>query len=114
VVTVTSTVPAASGGEMAVMLVSEFTVKLAAATVPKDTAVAPVKPLPLTVTLVPPPVLPLVGVTLVTEGADAVVKVKWSEAETAELPLGVCTVTSTVPVASGGDVAVIELSEFTV
>ena len=41
--------------------VSETTVKLVAATVPKRTAVAPVKPEPVTVTTVPPSVVPEVG-----------------------------------------------------
>ena len=56
----TSTVPAASGGEVAVIEVSELTVKDAAGTPPNVTAKAPVKPLPLIVTEVPPAVVPLV------------------------------------------------------
>jgi hypothetical protein len=36
---------------------------------PKSTAVAPVKPVPVIVTLVPPAVGPLLGLTLVTVGA---------------------------------------------
>ena len=93
--------------------VSELKVKLAA-TVPKFTAVAPVKPVPVIVTTVPPAVLPLVGLTLVTAGAAAAVYVKWSEAETADVPVGLLTTTSTVPAASAGEKAVIEVSELTV
>jgi hypothetical protein len=73
VVTVTSTVPAACGGAMAVMEVSLLTVKLSAATEPKLTAVAAVKPLPLMVTVVPPPLLPLLVSRPVTLGAAAFV-----------------------------------------
>ena len=69
VVTVTSTVPAASAGETAVIDPSLFTTKLAAAVPPKLTADAAVKPLPPMVTLVPPAVGPDVGLTLVTTGA---------------------------------------------
>jgi hypothetical protein len=38
---------------------------------PKFTAVAPVKPVPVIVTLVPPAVGPLLGLTFVTVGAGA-------------------------------------------
>jgi hypothetical protein len=72
-VTVTSTVPAACGGEVTVIDVSELTVKLVAGTLPKFTAVAPVKPVPVTVTVVPPPVVPELGLTPVTDGAAAAV-----------------------------------------
>ena len=65
----TSTVPAECAGEVAVIEVSLLTVKPVAAVAPKFTAVAPVKPVPVTVTDVPPPVEPLVGLTLVTVGA---------------------------------------------
>jgi hypothetical protein len=50
------------------MLVSEMTVKLAAAVSPKVTAVVPVNPLPVMVTSVPPPVVPEVGDSEVTAG----------------------------------------------
>jgi hypothetical protein len=56
-------------GETAVMLVPEFIVKLVAAILPKLTAVAPVKLLPVTVTEVPPAAGPLEVLTLVTVGA---------------------------------------------
>ena len=66
--TVTSTVPVPAGA-VAVSEVAETTVKEVAAAVPNSTAVAPVKLVPVTVTLVPPAVGPLVGLTAVTVGA---------------------------------------------
>jgi hypothetical protein len=72
VVTVISTVPAASVGEVAVMVVEFTTVNPLAATVPKLTAVAPVKFVPVMVIPVPPAVLPDAGVTPVTVGAGTV------------------------------------------
>jgi len=57
------------------MDVAEVTTNDAAAVVPKLTPVAPVKFVPVTVTLVPPAVVPEVGLTLVTVGADAAVNV---------------------------------------
>jgi hypothetical protein len=68
VVTLTSTVSAASGGETALMVVELTTVKLMAAFVPKWTAVAPVKLVPVIVTVVPPDVGPSCGITAVTVG----------------------------------------------
>ena len=61
VVTVMSTVPAASAGATAVICVAESTVKLVAAVLPKETAVAPVKLVPVMVTVVPPRVEPEPG-----------------------------------------------------
>ena len=51
-----------------------MTVKLVAAVAPKVTAVAPVKSVPVMVTLVPPDVLPEVGVSevIVGDGVDEV------------------------------------------
>ncbi len=60
VVTVTWTVPLPAG-ESAVISVSETTFTLVAAFEPKSTAVAPVKPVPVMVTGVPPPGGPLSG-----------------------------------------------------
>ena len=59
--TVTSTVPAAPAGAVAVMEVALLTVKVVAAVAPNFTAVAPVKLVPVTVTEVPPVVGPEVG-----------------------------------------------------
>ncbi len=69
-VTVTSTAPADSAGEVTVSEVpAQFTTTLVPATVPNFTAVTPVKLVPLTVTEVPPAVDPEVGLTPVTVGA---------------------------------------------
>jgi hypothetical protein len=108
VVTVTLTDPAASAGEVAVIEVSEFSLNVAEVD-PKSTAVAPVKPLPVIVTDVPPVYGPDPGLTDVTVGG---VKVKVSAGPVALVPLGVVTVTSTGPTDSAGEVAVIEVSEF--
>jgi hypothetical protein len=68
VVTVTSTTPLPAGAT-ALIHVAEVTVKLLAAAPPKATAVAPVKPVPLIVTVVPPAAGPPVGLSPVTVGA---------------------------------------------
>jgi hypothetical protein len=107
VVTVMSTVPAAWAGAVATRAVSESTVKLVAATLPKLTAVAPVKPEPSTVTTVVPLVLAEEVESEVTEGAEALVKVNWSAEETVEEPVGVETMTSTVVADWDGATAVI-------
>jgi len=73
VVTVTSTVPFPFG-ETAVIDVAEFTVKLLALLEPNLTALAPLKPVPVIVTVLPPPGEPWLGATLVTVGPY----VKWS------------------------------------
>jgi len=67
VVTVTSMVPL-PGGAVAVMLVADTTVNDEAAVEPNDTPVAPVKFVPVIVTLVPPAVGPAAGVSDVTVG----------------------------------------------
>ena len=70
VVTVMSTVPVPAGA-VAVIAVSSLPVtgvQVVAAVDPKSTAVAPVNPLPLIVTVAPPVVGPLAGLTLVTTG----------------------------------------------
>ena len=67
VVTVMSTVPVPAG-DTALRPVEETTLKLLAAVVPKSTAVAPVKFVPVTVTVVPPDVGPEVGLIAVTVG----------------------------------------------
>src|SRR5262245_57599970 len=71
VVTVMWTVPADPAGASAVIWISETTVKLLAATPPNETAVAPRKLLPNSVTSVPPAVLPDVGLISATAGAAA-------------------------------------------
>ncbi len=76
VVTLMSTAAAAaSGGEAAVIDVSEFTTNQGAATVPNCTVLAPANPLPVIVTAVPPVVFPELGLTLAIEGRGATLKV---------------------------------------
>ena len=69
VVTVISTAPALPAGEMAVIELAEFTVKLVAAVEPNFRAVAPLKFVPAMLTEVLPAVLPLVGEMELTVGA---------------------------------------------
>ena len=64
--TVTSTVPALAAGDTAVIDVELLTVKLLAAVPPKLTPVAPVSPVPVIVTVVPPAAGPWAGETAVT------------------------------------------------
>lgn len=111
VVTVTSTTPAAWAGERAVIWVSEFTVKDVPAVLPKLTAVAPVNPAPVIVTVVPPAKSPVVGeipVTVGGIGAAVYVNAKTSE------PPGPVIVATMAPAAWAGERAVIWVSEFTV
>jgi hypothetical protein len=68
---VTCTVPADAAGAVAVICVAESTVKLLAAPVPKLTAVAPFRFVPVIVTTEPPAVGPLFGLTADTVGAVA-------------------------------------------
>jgi len=63
-----STVPAEPGGLVAVIVVELTTVKPVAAVLPKDTDVAPVRFVPVTVTNVPPAVGPELGEIPVTDG----------------------------------------------
>ena len=72
VVTRTFTVPAASAGEAAVIEVDDVTLKLFALTEPKLTAVAPARSVPVIVTLVAPDTGPLLGVTFVILGPEAI------------------------------------------
>ena len=72
VVTVMSTGPAASAGDVATSCVLDRTVTEAAAVAPKETAVVVVKFEPVRVTLVPPVVGPLPGLTPVTVGPSMV------------------------------------------
>jgi len=74
VVTVTSTVPLPAG-LVAVIWVSLLTMMLLAGVAPNETLVAPVKPEPVMVTLVPPAAGPLAGLTLDTDGATVSITV---------------------------------------
>jgi hypothetical protein len=113
-VTVTSTVAADSAGEMAVMDVAVLFESPVAATAPNFTAVAPVKPVPVMVTELPPEVGPELGLTPVTVGSGGGLKVNWSAGAFAtEVPPGAVTVTSTVAAASAGEVMEMEVDELT-
>ena len=89
-----------------------MTVKPVAGVAPKFTAVAPLKFVPVMVTVVAPAVGPAVGEMLVTVGAAT--KVNWSAADVALVPPAVVTLTSTVPALPTGAVAVICVAELTV
>ena len=73
VVTSTLAVPALPAGVVAVMVVSVKVPIMVAATPRMVTPVAPVKPVPVMVMLVPPAIGPLVGEILVTVGAATTV-----------------------------------------
>ena len=68
VVTVTSTVPAAPAGDVMERDVGEATTNPVPATVPNFTTVAPVNPVPVTVTEIPPANGPAAGEIPVTVG----------------------------------------------
>ena len=72
VVTVISTVPVPAAST-AVICVDELTVKLAAAVLPKFTVDAPVNPLPVMITLVPPVAGPVTGFKPVVAGTGAAI-----------------------------------------
>jgi hypothetical protein len=100
---------------MAVICVSEITVKLAeGAPAPNATLVAPVKPVPVMVTVVPPAIGPELGEIDVTTGAGRSTNVNRSAETAADLPPAVVTKTFFTPTGSGGDCAVIVVSECTV
>jgi hypothetical protein len=67
-VTVTSTVPIVPAGETAMIEVSLCTVNDPADVEPKATAVAPMNPLPVILTLIPPEISPAAGEIEVTTG----------------------------------------------
>jgi hypothetical protein len=111
--TTISTVAATCEGAIAVICVSEFTVKLLLATRPKKTLEAPVNPDPVIVTTVPPAVVPLEGLTALTAGALPAAKPKRSPETGFDVPLGPTTRTSNAPAVLGGKAAVMLVSEFT-
>ena len=61
--------PALPAGATAVSAVDESTVTMWDACPPKSTVKGPVKPVPVTLTVVKPPVEPVVGLTPVTVGS---------------------------------------------
>ena len=64
-----TTDPAVPAGASTVISPSDTTTTEVPAAAPKSTAVAPVKPVPVTLTVVPPPVGPPDGLTALTVGA---------------------------------------------
>ena len=104
--TVTAPLPA---GATAVIWVAELTVKLVAAVPPNFTAVAPVKFVPVMVTLVPPVAGPDVGARPVIVGAGTKVKVPTE----VPVPPPVVTLTVTEPLPAAVT-AVIWVAELTV
>src|SRR5262249_49435680 len=84
---------------MALIWVSLATENVAAAVPPNWTALAPGKPLPVMMTFVLPAVGPWFGSIAATASGGRYVN--WSAGLTAEVPPGVVTVTSTVPVPGG-------------
>ena len=107
-----STVPIPPAGLIAMICVSLDTVTLGEPIFPNPTEVAPVKPLPVIVTVAPAE--PFFGLTPVTVGRPVVAAyVNWSAGVGADEPNGVTTVTSTVP-APPGLTVVICVSLFTV
>jgi len=91
------------------MDVAETTTTFVAELAPNFTAVAPVKLVPVIVTDVPPAAGPLVGLNDVTVGAATYVKLT----TLLEVPPGVVTVTVAAPATPAGEVAVMEVAEFT-
>ncbi|MDH6710457.1 hypothetical protein P3T27_007207, partial [Kitasatospora sp. MAA19] len=106
VVTVTSTEPEPAG-TVAVICVADTTVNDVAATAPNRTAVAPVNPLPVSVTT--DPAAPDAGLTEASTGAATV----YVNATPLLVPPGVVTVTSTEP-EPAGTVAMICVADTTV
>ena len=106
VVTSTLLAPAVPAGVVQVMVVALTTTLFVTAVPPKVTPVAPVKPVPVSVTAVPPAMLPALGATLVSVGGDGgATYVKSVFA--ALVPPGVVTTTLTAPAARAGVVQVI-------
>lgn len=104
---VTLTLPDFPEATVAVIWVAEFTVNDVAAVPPNDTAVAPVKLVPVIVTCIP--LHADAGVNEVMVGAGVFRKVK---PDFVAVPYGVITLTS--PVVPEATAAVICVSEFTV
>ena len=100
VVTVTATVPAGSAGEMAVIKVWSYTVTAEAWVLPKATVAPAVNPVPSMVTVVPPAVEPLLGLTDVTVGAPKVSMV-------ASIPVAVPPCATATGFAADGEVSLL-------
>src|SRR6201994_2991041 len=103
-----------AAGVSSVQLDVELHSTAVAGALPNSKRVVPApiaKPLPVTVTLAPPAAGPFAGLTPATTGASYLNR-SWVEGELE--PLGVVTLTSTVPEVPGGEVAVIDVAESTV
>ena len=113
VVTVTATIPAVPAGLTAVIEVADFTATPVALSEPNFTAVTSERFVPVMVTFVPPATGPLVVDSLVTVGGGGGVYSNSSADEMMLVPLGVVTVTATIPAIPTGLTAVIEVGDFT-
>jgi hypothetical protein len=111
-VTVTSTIPLDSAGDLAEIDVGLVYTTDVPATEPKLTVEAAVNPVPVILTVVPPTVGPLVGLIKETVGVASYVNL--SAATVPLVPPAVVTVISTVPALSAGDTAVIDVALLTV
>jgi hypothetical protein len=111
VVTVTVTVPATCGFVTAFTVVGDVMVKLAAAVESKCTDVVVYNPVPVMVTVVPPLVVPVSGLRVVTVGTGATY-LKFVPDVT--VPPGVVTLTVTVPATCGFVTALIVVALVTV
>src|SRR6204780_1488472 len=100
-----------SAGDTTVMVVALTTVRSVPARGPKVTPVAPVKPWPVMVTVVPPVDGPELGEILVMTGEE---KVKLSAGRGALVPSGVMTWTAATRADSAGDTTVMVVSLTTV
>ena len=94
VVTFTLTRPAVWPGALAVSVVSLMTVMLVASVPPNVTAVAPVKFVPVIVTLVMPDTGAVGGTTLATVGGNPYV---YAPVPVTDVPFGVLMITSAGP-----------------
>jgi hypothetical protein len=82
----TSAIPAVPAGVVAVICESLTTTILDAVMPPMVTAVAPVKPVPVIVTAVPPDVVPITGAMLVKIGAARLSHVVVADADEVIIP----------------------------
>lgn len=104
-----STMPADPAGLVTESEVLLDTVKLVPGVAPKLTAVAPLKAVPVTVTRVPPAIVPAPGLTPETVGAGGALYVNRSAANVGEVLLGVTTLTSTDPDEPAGLITVMDV-----
>lgn len=108
-VTEISTAPADPAGATAVIWVALFTINDVAATVPKRTDAAPLKLVPVMVTLVPPAIAPLFGETEPMVGAaiEGEVKTNLLFAFDIDDPAGEVIVTPWVPISASTGVTTV-------